>query len=73
MITEFPRRIIVDGFVYEKKSAHDDGMYYDSKDNPSEITSRNISLYPSGELTYFWNGIEQKWDKNYKVVREVVM
>ena len=71
MITEFPRRITIDGFVYEKQSAHDDAMYYDSKDNPSEITSRYISLYPNGELTYFWNGIEQKWNKHFEIVKEI--
>ena len=71
MITEFPRRITIDGFVYEKQSAHDDAMYYNSKDNPSEITSRYVSLYPNGELTYFWNGIEMKWNKQYKVIKEI--
>ncbi|WP_026653745.1 hypothetical protein [Butyrivibrio proteoclasticus] len=73
MITEFPKRLLIDGFVYEKQSAHDGGgAYYDSKDNPSEITSKFVCLYPNGELTYSWNGIERKWDKTYRVVREIV-
>ena len=72
MITEFPKRLLIDGFVYEKKSPHDGGAYYDSKDNPSEITSKFICLYPNGELTYNWNGLEQKWNKTYQVIREIV-
>ncbi len=72
MITQFPRRIIIEGFIYEKKENHEGGgAYYDSKDNPSEITSRSVCLYPNGELTYRWRGGEQKWDKSYRVVREI--
>ncbi|WP_026495743.1 hypothetical protein [Butyrivibrio sp. WCD3002] len=71
MITEFPQRITIDGFVYERKSAHNNAMYYDSKDNPSEITSRFISLYPNGELTYLWDGLELKWNKQFEVVKEI--
>ncbi|MBR1857155.1 MAG: hypothetical protein IJ803_08820 [Oribacterium sp.] len=73
MITEFPKRITIDGFVYEKQTAHKDGMFYNSKDNPSEITSRFVSLYPNGELTYLWNGIEQKWNKRFQVVKEIAL
>ncbi|MBE5832371.1 MAG: hypothetical protein E7306_11620 [Butyrivibrio sp.] len=73
MITEFPKRLLIDGFIYEKKSPHDGGgAYYDSKDNPSEITSKFICLYPNGELTYNWNGLEQKWNKQYSVIKEIV-
>ncbi|WP_185752358.1 hypothetical protein [Butyrivibrio sp. AE2032] len=38
------------------------------KDNPSEIISKSICLYPNGELTYSWRGVEQKWNKSYRIV-----
>ncbi len=47
------------------------GAYYDSKDNPSEIASKSICLYPNGELTYSWRGVEQRWNKSYKIVRQI--
>ena len=31
-----------------------------------------LCLYPNGELTYNWNGLEQKWDKTYSVIKEIV-
>ncbi len=72
MITQFPSIITIDGFVYRKKADHEGGgAYYDSYDNPSEITSKSICLYPNGELTYSWRGVEQKWNKTYKVMREI--
>ena len=69
MITQFPEVITIDGFVYKKMSQRaSGGAYYDSKDNPSEITSKSICLYPNGELTYSWRGVEQKWTKSYRMV-----
>ena len=71
MITQFPEVITIDGFVYKKvKQRASGGAYYDSKDNPSEITSKSICLYPDGGLTYSWMGLEQKWNKSYRVVRQ---
>ena len=47
MITQFPEVITVDGFVYKKvEQRASGGAYYDSKDNPSEITSKSMCLYP---------------------------
>ena len=69
MITQFPEVITIDGFVYKKMSQRaSGGAYYDSKDNPSEITSKSICLYSNGELTYSWRGVEQKWNKSYRIV-----
>ena len=60
MITQFPEVITIDGFIYKKMSQRaSGGAYYDSKDNPSEITSKSICLYPNGELTYSWRGVER--------------
>ena len=74
MITQFPEVITIDGFIYKKMEQRaSGGAYYDSKDNPSEITSRSICLYPNGELTNNWRGLEQKWNKSYKVVRPAAM
>ncbi len=71
MITQFPEVITIDGFIYKKTEQRDSGgAYYDSKDNPSEITSRSICLYPNGELTYNWRGHEQRWNKSYRVLRQ---
>ncbi|WP_022766245.1 hypothetical protein [Butyrivibrio sp. XPD2006] len=71
MITQFPEVITIDGFVYKKMSQGvSGGAYYDSYDNPSEITSKSICLYPNGELTYSWRGIEQKWNKSFRVIRQ---
>ena len=69
MITQFPEVITIDGFIYKKMSQRaSGGAYYDSKDNPSEITSKSICLYPNGELTYSWRGVEQKWNESYRIV-----
>ena len=71
MITQFPEVITIDGFVYKKMSQGvSGGAYYDSYDNPSEITSKSICLYPNGDLTYSWRGIEQKWNKSFRVIRQ---
>jgi hypothetical protein len=72
MITQFPEVITIDGFIYKKKAQRaSGGAYYDSKDNPSEITSKSICLCPNGELTYSWRGVEQKWNKSYRVIRQL--
>ena len=71
MITQFPEVKTIDGFVYKKMSQDvSGGAYYDSYDNPSEITSKSICLYPNGDLTYSWRGIEQKWNKSFRVIRQ---
>ena len=73
MITQFPEVITIDGFIYKKMQTRDNGgAYYDSYDNPSDITSKSICLYPNGELTYNWRGLEQKWNKTYKVIRQAI-
>ena len=73
MITKFPEVITIDGFIYKKMQTRDNGgAFYDSYDNPSDITSKSICLYPNGELTYSWRGLEQKWNKTYKVVRQAI-
>ena len=73
MITQFPEVITIDGFIYKKMQTKDTGgAYYDSYDNPSDITSKSICLYPNGELTYNWRGLEQKWNKTYKVIRQAI-
>ena len=70
-LATFPSRITIDGFIYDKKGYNDiGGVFYNSKDNPSDITSKFISLYPDGKLTYLFDGLELIWNKDYQVITD---
>ena len=65
----FPNRMIIDGFIYEKQGNNNEGgVFYNSKDNPSDITSKFISLYPDGRLTYLYEGLELIWNKDFQII-----
>ncbi|MCR4831079.1 MULTISPECIES: hypothetical protein [unclassified Butyrivibrio] len=68
-VVTFPDRMLIDGFVYEKQGYNNEGgVFYNSKDNPSDITSKFISLYPDGKLTYLYDGLELIWNKDFKII-----
>jgi hypothetical protein len=61
---KYPKEIYLDGYTYVQMYEHEKGgMYYHSKENPDLVTNTCISLYPDGELTFLWNGIEQNYGK----------
>ena len=53
--------------LYKKQYDLDEGAYYASDDTLDYLTGSFIQLYPDGHLTYLWNGIEHKWERNWKL------
>lgn len=61
----FPLEIAIDGREYEQQYPTEQGMYYKTnEDCLSPFMKSYIHLYPTGRMTFLWNG-QESYFANY--------